>query len=186
MDSEQFKEMVNQQLNVKPTNLLKATIEFFTHVFDYRSRATRSDYWFGNLGWLLIVVIYNVLAALFGLLVGKENFHLNTFTIGWASFTLGIALAFFLWIALAELSLNVRRMHDANWPWALIILYPFVPFLWLVVALMPTSLYAAVQDWQLPHQTETASILTKLPVAIAFGVIELAIVIGVTVVMPRL
>jgi uncharacterized membrane protein YhaH (DUF805 family) len=94
----------------------------------FSGRASRSEYWWFQLFYMLIAIILVILAALSGAFSVNQNESSPViFIFGAIGGLLGLALA------LPILSLQVRRFHDCNmsgwWYLAIIILAGTVPFI---------------------------------------------------------
>ncbi|QBO36430.1 DUF805 domain-containing protein [Periweissella cryptocerci] len=90
--------------------MIEATKLFWTHVFDFQTRSTRSDFWWAALGNIILSIIVSFVA---GLIFGNS-------TAGSAAYSIIYGIVGFLYL-IATISIVVRRLHDINrsggWWW---------------------------------------------------------------------
>ena len=89
-------------------NFIDATKNYFTKWLDFKTRISRSEFWWGYLGSIVV-------AVLFGLCV-RFAFGFVAAIMGWqAEIVVNLAiLPFQIYVAIAAISLSVRRLHDSN------------------------------------------------------------------------
>lgn len=90
--------------------MIEATKLFWTHVFDFRTRSTRSDFWWAVLGNIILAIIVSIIArVIFG---GNANDS--------AVYSIIYGIIGFIYMV-ANISIVVRRLHDINrsggWWW---------------------------------------------------------------------
>ncbi|QBO36794.1 DUF805 domain-containing protein [Periweissella cryptocerci] len=126
------------------TSLIPATKQFFTHAFDFTSRATRGDFWWGTLGLYIIGAIISVVFGLpIGILFGIGTEAATNAGVVVSIIGLVVLAIFGLALALPTIARSVRRLRDVDMP-------PLLGLLWLlgdlgglfffVVSLIPTAL----------------------------------------------
>lgn len=95
--------------------------------FDYTGRSTRAEFWWFNLA-------YYILSLLFYFLSGVSEFFFKLLT--------------FFWFAsiVPSLPLTIRRLRDAGktWPWIFIAFIPLIGGIWLIVLLCQPSAVSPV------------------------------------------
>jgi uncharacterized membrane protein YhaH (DUF805 family) len=109
-----------------PVDFGTATREAFRNMFAYQGRASRSAYWWFVLFQAIYFVVYLVLTII--------SVQISDIAVEILSF---LALAGWIPVVLAQLSLFVRRMHDTNrsgW-WFFLGLVPFGGFVLLAFTL---------------------------------------------------
>jgi len=109
-------------------SFVDATKNYFTRWLDFKTRSSRSEYWWGYLG-------SSIVGLLGGLIIGAVFGFLSAM-MGWTFEALDLViLPLQIYLLIAGLSLSIRRLHDINksgW-WLLIILTLvgiFVLFYW--------------------------------------------------------
>lgn len=171
-----------------PTSLIPATKEFFTHAFDFTSRATRADFWWATLGLMIITVALGVvLSIMFGVVYSVAGSNGASWVI------LLVALAFFVMFAVAmilpTISRSVRRLRDVNMPALLGLLWlisSIGDLFFFVISLIPT----APEGQKTRRQTEFTPahvgrnwLLYGLGVFVVVGLIA-AVIIGFAMMAP--
>ena len=94
-------------------NFIEALQSFFENYFNFSGRASRAEYWYADL-WFLILIVSGILISIF--IFHSEN--------GINIVTIGLRLIFFI----PFISCGVRRMHDtghSGW-YILIPIYSFI------------------------------------------------------------
>jgi len=112
--------------------MLDAVKLFFTNYFNFTGRASRSEYWWFILAYLIVEI---VIAIAEGLAMGIE----------YAGSGVASNL-FFYALMIGRLSLNARRLQDRGYTgwWQLANLIPIIPFAYFLIlfALTEDSAYA--------------------------------------------
>ena len=105
---------------------------FWTKAFDFKGRATRSDFW---LAYLANFLVYLLLAILMG--VSGELENPGIFTAIYTLYALGQIIP--------NLSITIRRVRDMGkgWQWIFINLIPIVGAIWFLVLLCQPSMPTA-------------------------------------------
>ena len=107
---------------VKKINMLDAVKLFFKNYFNFTGRASRSEYWWAYLAYVIVVV---VIMTAEGLAMGIDYAAEG-----------GVASSLFTYATLIGwLSLNARRLQDrghTGW-WQLAYLIPIIPLLYFVI-----------------------------------------------------
>ena len=102
-------------------NFVDATKAYFFKWKDFDSRISRSEFWYGNLGALIVSVIIGAVAGFIGGLLGAAmGYSID----GVTTTTNILLLPFYFLLMVAGLSLVARRLHDidkSGW-WYLILL----------------------------------------------------------------
>jgi uncharacterized membrane protein YhaH (DUF805 family) len=152
VSSEALADMSNK-LASPENSLIPATIQYFTHAFDFRSRTTRSDYWWSVLGSVLLgVAIW--LFVLFGLML--MILPIGAFAIiGRIIATIGffVAVTYAFANILPEIARSVRRLRDMGLsPWFgfMNLVSTIGEIFFLIISLIPTTPTAG----ETPRQTE--------------------------------
>jgi uncharacterized membrane protein YhaH (DUF805 family) len=125
---------------------VQAVVRLFKKYVVFSGRASRSEFWWATLFFLVGPLIFWVPGVIIGYATGSEYMNPNTGRLGT---TPGPALAIFgvaglllyLAILLPSISVTVRRLHDANFSGFLYLL-SFVPvgsFVLLVLAIMESN-----------------------------------------------
>ena len=106
------------------TNAVKA---YFTKWIDFRSRSSRSEFYWGTLVVLAVYPIESILLGIVNFIIANAGFSESemeyALIIGKLFYTIGI-FALYIFFFIASISLNARRLHDLDktgW-WQLIIL----------------------------------------------------------------
>lgn len=99
-------------------NLVNSTKNYFIRWLDFKTRISRSEFWWGYLGSVIVGILVGICIGFFlGLFAAMMGWQVEA--------TINLAIVpFQLYFAIAGLSLTVRRLHDLNksgW-WLLIIL----------------------------------------------------------------
>lgn len=129
-------------------------IDAWKRSFDYKGRATRSEYWSLTLGNFLIILLAGVIMA--GLAVVST---IAMATVG-VIFVLGVIAALFPGIAI-----TVRRCHDINWSgWC--ILLTSIPLLGFLI-----SLYIAFAPTKAPSETRFPTSKAGKVIIVVIGVL---------------
>jgi uncharacterized membrane protein YhaH (DUF805 family) len=113
-----------------PTDFGTSIREAFRNIFTYQGRASRSSYW-----WF--VLFEAICCVAFVILIDVPLLVSHSFNAGVAIFSI-IAVLGIIVVALTQLSLFVRRLHDTDrsgW-WYFIGLIPFGGIVLLVFSLM--------------------------------------------------
>ena len=113
--------------SVKKINMLDAIKLFFKNYFNFRGRASRSEFWWFALAYLIVAV---VVAIAEGLVKGID--YAGS---GITSNLLSLALA------IGQLSLNARRLQDrghSGW-WQLAPVVPIIPLIYFSILLIATE-----------------------------------------------
>lgn len=105
-------------------NFIDATKGYFVNWLDFKTRSSRSEFWWGNLGAMIVGLL---IGLVFGLVFGILAVMLD-----WPLETLDLAiLPVQIYLYIAGLSLAVRRLHDSDktgW--------------WLLIALSLVGIFA--------------------------------------------
>jgi uncharacterized membrane protein YhaH (DUF805 family) len=112
-------------------NFSKAIKSFWLNYVNFQGRASRSEYWYAILFYLIVAYVANQ--------VGSIMFE--PITISEERETNPVSLAWSLAALLPFLSVNIRRLHDANrsgW-WILFGLIPIVLFILQIKKSDPNS-----------------------------------------------
>ena len=118
---------------------IQSTKNYYTKCMDFRSRASRSEYWWGVLGFMILIIIINILiiilaatyAAFFitiGLFGLDEIMSFSSFSLLSILVLLVLFIFAFLFLFLAPFSLTARRLNDvtkSGW-WDLIFAVPIL------------------------------------------------------------
>lgn len=72
-------------------------------MFDFKTRSSRSEYWYAALGWIICGVVLSIFSGVISNIIGSG---LITSLIAMCN------LAFYLIMCIASISLCVRRLHD--------------------------------------------------------------------------
>ena len=84
-------------------NFLNATACYFTKWLDFKSRISRSEFWWGYLGSIFVGILIGFFVGLFALILGISVELFN--------FAIYFVQIFFV---IASLALVARRLHDIN------------------------------------------------------------------------
>ena len=112
---------------VKKINMLDAVKLFFKNYFNFRGRASRSEFWWFALAYIIVAII---IATAEGLVQGID--YAGS---GIASNLLSLALM------IGQLSLNARRLQDrghSGW-WQLAPLVPIIPLIIFAILAVATE-----------------------------------------------
>ena len=112
---------------VKKINMIDAVKLYFKNYFNFTGRASRSEYWWAYLAYVIVVVVIMTAEGLaMGIDYAGEGVASNLFTlatlIGW-------------------LSLNARRLQDrghTGW-WQLALLIPLLPLAYFIILFTVTE-----------------------------------------------
>lgn len=116
---------------------LEAQKRLVQKAFVYTGRASPSEYWFGALGIFLAIIAGEIVFALLTSLLTWIGYQTNSY--GLMALVTGL-LGLCLWIliialALAQISLAVRRLHDAGDP-GTYYLFSLIPFVGGIILLV--------------------------------------------------
>lgn len=91
-------------------NFVSSIKHSFQHSFDYKTRATRSEFWWFALFSILVFAVYGLLVYLV-LTISPETIFsgFGQFLISYLPAVLALPLV------VAAIPLNVRRLHDVGW-----------------------------------------------------------------------
>ena len=112
---------------VKKINMLDAVKLFFKNYFNFRGRASRSEFWWFALAYFIVAIIIGTLEGLV-----QGIYYAGS---GIASNLLSLALM------IGQLSLNARRLQDrghSGW-WQLAPLVPIIPLIYFSILLIATE-----------------------------------------------
>ena len=84
-------------------NFTGSTKNYFTKWNDFSSRISRSEYWWGYLGIILISIVFGFIVGLTLATIGASEGQMNLAILPFQLFTL-----------IASLSLAARRLHDTD------------------------------------------------------------------------
>lgn len=102
-------------------NFGEAVKSFWLNYVNFQGRASRSEYWYGILFYLIVAYLANIFGSImFEPIIISEERETNPVSLAWS---LAALLPF--------LSVNIRRLHDANrsgW-WILFGLIPIILFI---------------------------------------------------------
>ncbi|MDG1819802.1 MAG: DUF805 domain-containing protein [Porticoccaceae bacterium] len=89
-------------------NFLDATKNYFVKWLDFRTRISRSEFWWGYLGSVIVSILVGIcIGFVFGFISVMMGWPVET--------TVNLAiLPFQIYVAIAAFSLAVRRLHDVN------------------------------------------------------------------------
>lgn len=110
--------------------MIKATIHLFSDMFKFRGKLTWPEFWFGYLGYVILVIIFAAIMLVTGL---SEVDTPSVVTIS----VLIMAI-----MKYAVLVSGAKRINDAGYPWYLIFLYlfPIIGQIGVIILLcQPTS-----------------------------------------------
>ena len=112
---------------VKKINMLDAVKLYFINYFNFTSRASRSEYWWAYLAYVIVAVVIMIAEGL---------------AMGWYYAGEGIASNLFsLATFIGWLSLNARRLQDrghTGW-WQLALLIPLLPLAYFIILFAVTE-----------------------------------------------
>ena len=95
-------------ISAKEVSAKEAIVRFFKRYFDFRGRSTRAEYWWPQLGIIIVFVAAGGLLELLG-------FDENSSDMGPVEWIVLIPLSIFLIaIVIPSIALLVRRLHDIN------------------------------------------------------------------------
>ena len=109
---------------------VEAAKNFFIKWKDFDSRISRSEYWWGNLG---VIIISPLLGLAIGLMAGFGGAALGYSLGAIQSFANVVLLPWYVFSSIAGLSLVARRLHDVNKSgWWFLIFFTIVGMLFLI------------------------------------------------------
>jgi uncharacterized membrane protein YhaH (DUF805 family) len=109
---------------------IEATKNYFIKWKDFDSRVSRSEYWWGTLGAMIISLL---LGFAIGVVVGFGGATLGYSLDAIQSFIDIVLLPWYLFSFIAGLSLIARRLHDVNKSgWWFLIFFTIVGMLFLI------------------------------------------------------
>lgn len=120
--------------------------EQYFHIFTWKTRATRSTFWFGsicNLGILLLSMYISSITGKISSFYSLSNNRLDwLYSSGLYGYLLLIPfLILSIWAVLSQLALLIRRLHDTGhkaW-WLLLIIFPYLNLITLALIFHPTT-----------------------------------------------
>ena len=109
---------------------VEATKNYFIKWKDFDTRVSRSEFWWGNLG---VMIISMLLGFVIGLMVGVGGVALGYSLGAIETFTNVVLLPWYVFSSIAGLSLAARRLHDVNKSgWWILIFFTIVGMLFLL------------------------------------------------------
>ena len=110
-------------------NFLESLITCYKKTFNYRGRASKSEYWWFQLYYTLFAISLSYLSSVTGLRMGMDPYYLSD-----AQRILLIFPYILLFSLLPLLSAGVRRFHDMNKSgWT--VMYAVIPFIGALIVL---------------------------------------------------
>jgi len=106
-------------------------------IFDFRGRATRSEYALFHVTAILLFIAYEVLVGLIAAIFLRGSVPSQPGPVGVAmTMILGIvSFALFVVVLVGHISIAIRRLHDHGEPW-LKYLLTFIPFIGFIFWIM--------------------------------------------------
>lgn len=109
---------------------VEATKNYFIKWKDFDTRVSRSEYWWGTLGVLIISLL---LGFAIGLMAGFGGAALGYSWGAIESFTNIVLLPWYVFSTIAGISLSARRLHDVNKSgWWILIFFTIIGMLFLI------------------------------------------------------
>lgn len=114
----------------KDMGFVEATKNYFIKWKDFDSRISRSEYWWGYLG---VMIISLLLGLAIGLMAGFGGAALGYSWDATESFMDIVLLPWYVFSSVAGISLSCRRLHDVNKSgWWILIFFTIVGMLFLI------------------------------------------------------
>ena len=106
--------------------MLESYKSFWKKYVDFESCATRTEWWWVQL-WNFIIILALALLALPGLFMSMVSEDISMTLASIAILGVGLIILYSLAILIPSIALNVRRLRDAGFHWAMIFIN-FVPY----------------------------------------------------------
>ncbi|QBO35743.1 DUF805 domain-containing protein [Periweissella cryptocerci] len=119
--------------------MITATKDFWIKTFDYKSEATRADYWWAMLGNAILFVLVTIVGSL---LIGAILALIDSGTNDMIDIIVTVFVVFLLLaVIVPSVSLNVRRLRDVGLsPWlGLLMIIPVTGIFFLIVSFLPSK-----------------------------------------------
>ncbi|ARC33191.1 MAG: DUF805 domain-containing protein [Streptococcus salivarius] len=132
--------------------MIEANKKFWKGYVDFTGRSTRSDYWFAVLANILVIWAFGIITSIFIVANGGSmDGALGTI----ATVMILAMFVYCLAVILPFISIQVRRLRDAGYHWALIFLslIPYLGgFIIFILTLQPTKVEVAFNNFNNPQQ----------------------------------